>query len=233
MHALSDSRLIGLWERGQRRSAVIRALLLAAESGRIGERDPAELSIGERDAAILRLRAASFGPRLQGYIDCPRCAERLEFDFDCAALLADLSAPQGSEFTAAGLRFRLPNSRDLISVAETADTIEAARSLLRCCCLDAADTVEWTDALLAEIEMRIGALDPAADIRFAFTCSACAHAWHERLDIAAWCWDEVEIRAQRLIDEVHRLALAYGWSEDQVLALGAARRSAYLERCGA
>ena len=182
------------------------------ESQQDAARDPIELSIGERDAAILRLRAARFGPRLQGYTDCPFCAERLEFDFDCASLLADLHEPQGNEFTAGAFRFRLPNSRDLMAVANTADTVAAAHGLMRRCCLDAPDTIAWTDALLDEIESRIDALDPAADIRFALTCAACAHAWDERLDIAAWCWDEVEAHAQRLLDEVHRLALAL-WLE--------------------
>jgi len=231
MHALSDSRLVALWERGRHCSGVTRALLLASESQELAERDPTEVSIGERDAAILRLRAASFGARLEGYTDCPRCSERLEFDFDCASLVADLHEPRGREFKAGATRFRLPNSGDLIAVAETADIAEATRALLRRCCLDASDTVEWTDALLADIEGRIDALDPGADIRFALTCAACAHAWDARLEIAAWCWDEVEARAQLVLDEVHRLALAYGWSEDQILALGAERRSAYLERC--
>ena len=43
---------------------------------------------------------------------------------------------------------------------------------------------------MAEVETQIAALDAAADIRFGFTCACCAHAWEERLDIAAWCWDE-------------------------------------------
>lgn len=233
MQALSDTRLVALWERGQRRSTVIRGLLLAVESEEIGERDPAQLSIGERDAAILRLHARRFGPRLQGYTDCPSCGERLEFDFDCAKLLQELSSPQGSEFTAGDLRFRLPNSSDLIAIANTNNVVAAERSLLRRCCLDAADVTEWTDALVAQFEERIGALDPAADIRFGFTCAACTDTWNERFDIVAWCWDEIELRARRLFDEVHELARAYSWSEVQILALGEARRRAYLERCEA
>ena len=34
-----------------------------------------------------------------------------------------------------------------------------------------------------------------------------------------------------LIDDVHRLAAAYGWSERDILALGPQRRAAYLELC--
>ena len=46
----------------------------------------------------------------------------------------------------------------------------------------------------------------------------------------AFLWDEVDVRARRLLDEVHALAGAYGWSEQRILALSEARRRAYLDR---
>lgn len=231
MQALSDSQLLAVWEQGHRRSAVVRALLLAAQCSAMADRDPADLSIGERDTAVLQVRRATFGTQLQGSIQCPHCAELLEFDFDCSALPEDPSPPERTEFIANDIRFRLPNSRDLIVAAQADDAEDAAHALLRRCCLDEELAFDCTDALVAEVERQIAALDTAADIRFAFTCTNCAHAWDERLDIAAWCWDEVELRAQRLLGEVHRLAWSYGWSEAQILALGEARRRAYLEFC--
>jgi hypothetical protein len=233
MPELSDTRVVALWERGQRLGAIGRALLLAGESGEIGERDPAEASIGERDAAILRLHARSFGAQLSGYTNCPRCGERLEFDFASDALLAGAASPGAREVTMEGLHFRLPDSWDLKAIAGADGIAAAERGLLRRCCLDPAAPLEWSDAFVARLEERIGALDPAADIRFTFACVACAHAWDERFDAAAWCWDRVELRAQRLLDEVHELARAYGWSEARILELGEARRRAYLERCAA
>ena len=231
MYPLSDARLLEVWERAQRCSPVVRAVLLAAQSPDIAGRDPLQLSIGERDAAILGVRRATFGSQLQGFTQCPQCAERLEFDFDCSVLPAAPAALERTEFSAGNARFRLPTSRDLIAVAQERDAEKAACALLRRCCLDPSVTLECTDALMAEADERIGALDAAADIRFGFTCSACAHVWDERLDIAAWCWDEVELKAQRLLSEVHRLAWAYSWSEAQILALSDARRRAYLELC--
>ena len=49
------------------------------------------------------------------------------------------------------------------------------------------------------------------------------------LDLLDCAWTVVEAHARRLLGEVHRLARAYGWREHDVLALGAARRAAYLE----
>lgn len=49
-----------------------------------------------------------------------------------------------------------------------------------------------------------------------------------QLDTAALLWDEISIRAGALLQEVHRLASSYGWSEEQILALSATRRAHYL-----
>ena len=60
-------------------------------------------------------------------------------------------------------------------------------------------------------------------------CPACRTEFAVDLDIAGFVWAELRARAQRLLREVHVLALAYGWTEDEVLALGERRRAAYLE----
>jgi hypothetical protein len=231
MHALTDSALVALWEKGRSRNRLGRALLLAAASPEADGRVPEELSIGERDLAILYLRNATSGVRLHGEANCPHCAEHLEFNFDCADLAAQLSRPTSRHFTLGGIRFRLPNSADLAAAASAGDAAEAGRRVLRRCCLDAEEHIEWTDVLLDDADRRIGELDEAADIRIALECAACSKVWNERLDIAAFFWDEIDLRARRLLDEVHQLALAYGWGEEQVFALSDARRRAYLERC--
>jgi hypothetical protein len=52
----------------------------------------------------------------------------------------------------------------------------------------------------------------------------------ETLDPPSFLWREVEARAACLLDEIDRLARAYGWSERDILGLGDARRAAYLDR---
>ena len=93
------------------------------------------------------------------------------------------------------------------------------------------DALAIDDQLLAEADAQLAAADTGADPQLALHCPACGLAWSERLDIASWLWNEVDLRAQRLLDEVHCLASAYGWSEPQILALSAPRRRAYLDRC--
>jgi|SRR5712692_1376891 len=232
MQPPTDSALLGIWERGHGRNPVERALLVlaAALPESDGER-LAALSIGERDATILRLRRATFGTQLPGCVVCPRCGETLEFELDADHLLPGLRAPAECEFTIGdGLRFRLPDSRDLLAVAHCANADAAGQQLLQRCCLNAPDAREWPQTLRAEIEARMAALDDAAEIRLQFDCISCGQTWADQLDIACYFWEEIEQHARRLLDEVHWLAARYGWAEAQILAMSAARRNAYLQR---
>ena len=49
------------------------------------------------------------------------------------------------------------------------------------------------------------------------------------LDIAGFVWREVALAARRLLTEIHRLARAYGWSQQAIAAMSTPRRAAYLE----
>jgi hypothetical protein len=92
--------------------------------------------------------------------------------------------------------------------------------------------IETSPALIGELESRMEALDPAADIRLGMRCTDCGHVWDAVLDIGACFWDELGSRAHQLLESVHRLAGAYGWREAEILALSPARRAAYLNMIG-
>ena len=49
------------------------------------------------------------------------------------------------------------------------------------------------------------------------------------LDIGTFFWEEVAAAAERLLYDVFQLAPTYGWSESDILAMGAARREYYLK----
>jgi hypothetical protein len=71
--------------------------------------------------------------------------------------------------------------------------------------------------------------DPRGRIQFALDCPACLKHWEETFDITSFFWSEVSAWALRQLREVHVIASTYGWSEAEILALGPARRRAYLE----
>jgi hypothetical protein len=48
------------------------------------------------------------------------------------------------------------------------------------------------------------------------------------LDIGRFLWMEVRHAALALLRDVHELASAYGWREDEILTMNSARRAMYL-----
>jgi hypothetical protein len=228
MRVLDDATLLALWERGAALHPLDRTLVLCGAAREdVPPARVADLPLGEANVALLRMRRASFGPRLAGLVDCERCGGRLELGLDADAVLAALdtrgmAAAPGAIATG----WRALSLRDLAAVAGESDADTAARALAARCMPAGAEPPD-----VEEVERRLDGLDPAADIALEVTCDACGHAWHASLDIGAFLWTEVAARAATVLADVHRLASAYGWSEHEILALGPQRRAAYVELC--
>ena len=71
--------------------------------------------------------------------------------------------------------------------------------------------------------------DPQVEIRFRMQCPACSHSWTALFDILSFFWAEIDAQARRLLDVVHLLARAYGWSEAEIRDLSTARKNYYLK----
>ena len=242
MPALTAESLLAVWEAGAEQPLAQRALLLLSAARPATAYDAwAELPLGRRDAELLRLRAELFGPRLVSVVACPNCGGQLQLTFDAADLdvAESLAAPGAERLTLARppytLRYRLPNSTDVLAAGQS-ESVEAARRLLLQRCLESAERdqaavtpedlpAEVVDALAAQMAQA----DPQADLQVDVSCPSCGKAWATTLDVAAYLWAEIDRWAQRLLREVHTLASAYGWSQSDILALSAARRQAYLE----
>lgn len=232
MTSLTAAQCLELWEHGSRRHPLDRSLLLfALAAPELPAETLADMPLGECNAALMRLRCATFGNRLPVWMDCPHCGERLEFELDQRQLPPMCSPP--TEIEVAGHRFRCPASRDLFEVVASVDADQAARRLLlNCTGPDTAlpDDDQALEELLATVETALEAADPWADLSLDFQCPACERSAMACFDITRYLWEEIDGRARKLLDDVHLLAQAYGWSEPQILALSAARRSAYLAR---
>jgi rubredoxin len=225
MLPLTSSRLLALWEHGAPRHPLDRALLLFAQAAPdIPAEQLADRPLGECNAALMRLRWSSFGIRVALWLDCPACGERMEFEL-MPDQLPDMQPPPES-IEVAGQRFRCPTSRDLARVAHMADMELAAEQLLLGC----AGNSEVPGIPREQIEGALESADPWADLSLAFQCPACGRDGEAGFDVASYLWEEVDVSARQLLNEVHLLAQAYGWSEAEILALSPARRSAYLAR---
>jgi hypothetical protein len=245
MRALSASDLLMVWERAAHDGPLQQALSLLAAA--YPEREMgalAELSIGERDALLLRLRKATFGPTLTGIADCPSCRERIEVALDAAEL--EMQSAASSPMSTSGaaveaedyvLQLRPPNSHDVIA-ASRLEMPSAREMVLRRCILSAqrggapVEPDEVPAAVLAIAEQRLAERDPQADVRLRLVCPACEHDTTMIFDIASFLWHEIDAWACRILREVHTLASAYGWTEDAILGLTPFRRRCYLELVG-
>lgn len=225
MLPLTSSRLLTLWEQGAARHPLDRALLMFAQAApELPVEHLADRPLGECHAALMRLRWRSFGSRMPLWLDCPVCNERMEFALE-AEQLPPMQQPAES-VEVAGQHFRCPTTRDLARVAGITDMESAAQQLLQGCTKDGDVPV----VLREQIEAALEDADPWADLSLAFQCPACGRDGKAGFDVAGYLWEEVEVSARQLLNDIHLLALAYGWSETEILSLSVTRRNAYLAK---
>lgn len=228
MRTLSSVDFLDMWEQGAMLNPVDRGLAVLHTAFPDTYEELADWPLGRRNQALAELRCSCFGPRMEAWTACPRCAEKLEFQMDARALAAPCSRVEGS-IAVNGQSFRLPTSRDLVRAARETDPRLAAVCLMEACRLGGGEPPGWLEQEIDEVGEQMALADPMAEIRLTLDCPACGIQWDETLDIVSFFWTEIAARAKRLLREVHTIASAYGWSEREILSLSEARRNLYLE----
>ena len=241
MRALSDHEVLRIWETGLAQHPVDRALTILATA--LPETDRSRLaamSIGRRNGYLMQVREASFGARVSGVAECPGCGGLLEWGLD----LDDVRSVGGG--TGEGephrlsleeyeLLYRLPDSTDLATVILDGDVGGGRSALLQRCVLEAQRDGAWIEpaslpeAVVLKLAAEMEARDPQAETLLDFECPACGLRWQDLFDVLEFLWAEIHVRARRLLNEVHDLARAYGWSEADILEMSPVRRRFYLE----
>jgi hypothetical protein len=239
MDALSAHEALKVWERGLHAGPVQRAMeLLSMRFPGQSVDELANLSIGQRDAALLDLRLATFGCQLNGKVVCPNCGEVMELELDVKQLRTPaVAAPPDNiavEVADYKLQMRLPNTFDLAEAAEQPSAEGGRQKLLERCIVSVSracgePATDLPEEVVAAATARMAEADPQADLKLNVTCCACNEKWEAVFDIVSFLWTEVEAWAGKLIHEVHTLASAYGWSEREILSLSPMRRQMYLE----
>jgi len=246
---LTGELLLAAWEAGatghelRRPLALLAAAIPGADQAALGA-----LPLAERDLALLRLRERTFGPELAVFASCPRCAERMEFTLHAPDLAKDLDAACDAaadgpvEWAEGNQRYRLrPVTTDDLIAALAAPDLQAAQDFLLARCVEAtgehhaerSQSPGKSAPFSPGVRGRFEELHADAELRCVVECPGCAGQHVLDLDIARFIWREVAAAAGRLLREVHLLATAYGWREQDILALSPRRRAAYLELAGA
>jgi len=235
--SLSSQKLLDVWEAGRQQHELDRALtLLAAAHPELRRDELADLTIGERDMQLLRLRMVMFGGSACGSSECPHCGERVEFSLDTRTLAdaREFAKPAREiEVNGTSVRFRLPTSRDLAEVATASDQSRSVRRLIDRCVIEPRLPEELSDDVVEALSQAMAKAEPQAEIIISLGCPNCGKHWELIFDVAHFFWNEIAAQAQRLVYEIDALARAYGWTEGEILALPVQRRRTYLEMLAA
>ena len=228
--APTAAELLALWERLARTPAPRRAVVLAGDSE--------GASLGELQAAALELYARTFGDRIDCADRCPDCGAGIVVEVSAAALIAaQRAAPEARGLLEAdgwSLRYRLPVAADLERAAALGDAEAASAALVAAVVRESrkdgqpAGTRELPPAIAAALAERIEAEDPLSAPELAVVCPECGQSMLRPFDAPPAFLARLEAWARRTLWEVHQLAMRYGWSEADLLAMPAFRREAYL-----
>lgn len=240
MPALTARAILEVWEQAITLPAYGRTLRLWLSLCSRPEDDADNVTVGQCDRALISVYRSLFGNRVVCRADCPKCHEDHELDLD----LNMFNTPQPTvtqpklRLGTSTLQWRFPRARMLTHLTARPQAGTTARSqLIRECVVEVRQgkkllPVEaWPSDLPERLAEVMSAADPLLDPRVALECTGCGYAWSVCFDIAAFLWSEIDVVARRLMNEVHRLAAAYGWSESEILDMSAARRAAYLQMC--
>jgi len=230
MRPLSSRELLDVWEECLDQSPVERAILLLRAAC---QNDPGLLAVGERDARLLTLREWTFGSAVAALAACPECGDSQELNFQISDVRADAasrSAPLRLSRDGYDVEFRPPNSLDLRAL----ESGGCVANLLDCCVMhatrdgEAVAPSQLPAEIVSAVSESMSEADPQSEIRLAVACSNCGHRWSATFDALSFFWSEIQGWAGRLLNEVHQLAAAYGWSESDIVALSPLRRHLYL-----
>jgi hypothetical protein len=242
MRALTTAEMLDVWERGQGQPPLHQSLMLLSVATAEPVEAIAQLSVGQRDAHLLRLREWAFGSDVVAMVNCPRCGERLELNFRTSDIRVEDEAGSRDlrtlEIDGYKLCCRTPNSLDLIAIAGLRDPVFARQQLLKRCLSEISHegilvtTEQLPPEILSAVVEHMAEADPQADVQIALTCSDCKHHWQASFDIGSFFCREIHAWAQRTLREVHLLASAYGWREIDILMISPLRRQFYLSCSG-
>lgn len=199
-----------------------------------------ELSVGELNALLLNLRELTFGPQLDCYAECPQCSQRLEFSISINDVVKNSASEDAAheymvETKGFKVHCRVPKIQDLLDLLQCNNAAAGREFLLKRCIVQSfkgekeINIKSLPRKMIAAIDEKLNSCDPLCEIQIDIHCPDCGHHWSTVLDIISFFWAEVAANAKSLLNDIHTLAWAYGWREEDILAMSIRRRQLYME----
>jgi hypothetical protein len=194
-----------------------------------------KLPLGDRDRIVAQLHSNCFGDRIESIVTCSACRKQFEVGFSLAKLASDALAPPGPEIGVEGpdgegtytlpdgRRFRAPNTGDERAVAGL-PIEQAALSLIERCLV----VGDATSGDRAVIDQAMSDVAPVLDLDVPTTCALCGAEQQVHFDMVSFFLSALVRERPILLREVHRLAAAYHWSCEEIMALPRSIRRAHV-----
>ena len=208
--------------------------LLVRPSGSSAEQLKAiELTAAERDRLLAAVYKRTFGSRIESTLRCTACESLFDLAFSIEDLLASLSSgalssaaslePDGTFRLGDRLRFRLPTGEDELAVVGLPAS-EAQLALLQRCIIESKDPVE-----IDSVQEAMEEVAPVLDLDLDARCPECGAKQLVHFDMQFYLLRALQQQGRQIAREIHRLAVAYGWSLNEILSLSRNQRRAFVE----
>lgn len=192
-------------------------------------------SIKLRLQLLLRVAIATQGKMLDIKTRCthPECGELFEVPLDLNLFAEDVNEEDEivCRFDDTEIRMRLPNGLDQLDWlrAGCVQPLDmAGKLILSINGLNLSDSdslkPEWLKPLSDSLEQH----DRLTVLQLHTQCPACQASMNLDFDLERQLLDTLALCQSRLVRQIHRLAMAYHWSETEIMALTFQRRHAYL-----
>lgn len=196
-------------------------------------------TVSERLQGLLAIANVSTGATTAAVAVCSNtdCRERVELELGLSGFAdeepvtsIDWLSPDGKEISC-----RLPTGQDQISWLTLAKNEQGigdallAESLIETPARELLPRPlpeDWIDSLGSALNVA----DPLTALNLDVSCPFCDQALRVDVDLEQLLLEGLRLQQRRLIEQVHRLAFSYHWSEIDIAALPEWRRERYLSR---
>lgn len=228
------------------RPALVTELLSSCLCGIDGEAIDVESlwlwTVSERLQGLLAIANASTGAATAAVAICSNadCREQVELELGLSGFAdeepankIDWLSPDGDKILC-----RLPTGQDQLSWQlhakneQQIDEAFLAESLMESPARELLPT-PLPDAWMDSLGTALNAADPLTALNIDVSCPFCNQALRVDVDLEQLLIEGLRLQQRRLIEQIHRLANSYHWSEIDIASLPSWRRERYLSRIAA
>lgn len=231
------------------RPALVTELLSSCLSGVDGEAINAQSlwqwTVCERLQGLLAIANASTGANTAAIAVCSNadCREQVELQLGLSSFADeepankfDWLSPEGEKISC-----RLPTGQDQLAWqnhaqaghdAQHNNELWLAKRLIEHI-KNQSTSAHLSDAWIDSLGIALNAADPLTSLDIDVSCPFCHQRLRVDVDLEQLLIEGLRLQQRRLIEQIHRLANAYHWSENDIASLPSWRRERYLARVAA